>query len=67
MDTEVLAEQRLFNRLKAKLYRKTGEILRRCREDSRDFHNLGAFFITNERNWVIEKDVCLDCLERRLA
>ena len=67
MDMEIAAEQRLFNRLKAKLFRRTGEFLRRCREDSRDYYDLGAYFVTNERNWVIEKDVCLDCLERRLA
>jgi len=64
---EELVEQRQFNRLKAKLFRKTGEILRRCQVDSKDYYDLGSYYISNDRNWLVEKDVCLDCLERRLA
>jgi len=36
-------EQALFNRLQRRLQAQ-GLQLRRCREDSRDFHNLGRFY-----------------------
>ena len=38
-----LTEQALFARLQRRL-RAQGLLLRRCREDSRDFHNLGRFY-----------------------
>lgn len=39
-------EQKLFDRLQRRL-RAQGLQLRRCREDSRDFHDLGRFYVVD--------------------
>ena len=59
-------ETRLFNRLRRRLRQQTGDILHRCRETSRDFHDLGRYYVTSERNCIVGKDVDLAQLQAEL-
>ncbi len=52
------SEHALFARVQRAL-RRDGFALRRCRLDSRDYWNLGRFFITDARKCVTAKDVDL--------
>jgi len=59
-------EIRLFNRLRRRLRQESGETLHRCRETSLHYHDLGRYYVTDERNCLVEKDVCLVDLQSRL-
>lgn len=62
-----LDEIKLFNNLRRKLRRSTGEALHRCRESSPNFYDLGKFYITDQRGNLWEKDVDLSELRKRLS
>jgi hypothetical protein len=63
---QALSESAIISRINRAL-RTQGEVLRRCRESSRGFQELGRFYVVNERNFICQKDVDLDELGRELG
>jgi hypothetical protein len=62
-----VSERALFSRINRALA-KQGESLRRCREDSRSFSDLGAYYIIDIRgNYVTAKFLELDKLGRKMG
>ncbi len=60
-------ERALFARLQRAL-EKDGESLRRCRESSRSFHQLGKFYIVSiQGGCVYHMDVDLESLGRKMG
>jgi hypothetical protein len=61
-----LSERALLARINRALA-KEDEGLRRCREDSRDFHNLGRYYrVDYFHNGIVGTDVDLESLGREL-
>ncbi|MCW5756977.1 MAG: hypothetical protein KIT54_07070 [Phycisphaeraceae bacterium] len=62
-----LSERALFGRVNRALQRE-GQSLRRCRIDSRDYANLGRYFVVDDsRNYVVGKDIDLEELAREVG
>ena len=63
----VVSERAMAARINREL-KKQGESLRRCREDSRWFHDLGQYYTLDlERNVISDKQVDLTELAKKLG
>lgn len=61
-----VSERALFSRIDRAL-RRNGEMLRRCRSNSRDYHTVGDFYTVDiERNAVVSTHVDLEQHGREL-
>jgi hypothetical protein len=62
-----VSERALFARVDRELNKKE-ERLRRCRPSSRDYHELGNYYVINWRfNGITAKDIDLEGLARKLG
>jgi len=63
MTTQSVSQSVIEARVRRALARE-GEVLHKCRRDSRDYHGYGPYYIVDERNCVVSSQHDLDDLAR---
>ena len=61
-----VSERAIVARLRRAL-EKEGKILRKCREDHRDFGELGGYYCVSSANVVVDKDIPIESWARELG